>query len=67
MKKILALLMAVCLMAAMLTGCGSAPAEPAQPAAESVRRGANGKKLKKKLASGWKIDIVLKIQNFSGD
>ena len=35
MKKILALLMAVCLMAAMLTGCGSAPAEPAQPAAES--------------------------------
>ena len=39
MKKILALLMAVCLTVAMLAGCGSAPAEPvqgatAQPAAE---------------------------------
>ena len=39
MKKILALLMAVCLTVAMLAGCGSAPADPvqgatAQPAAE---------------------------------
>ena len=34
MKKILALLMAVCLIAAMLAGCGSAPAEPAQTTAE---------------------------------
>ena len=39
MKKILALMMAVCLTVAMLAGCGSAPAEPvqgatAQPAAE---------------------------------
>ena len=43
MKKILALLMAVCMMLALLTGCGSAPAEtpqtPAeQPVAENLQR-----------------------------
>lgn len=34
MKKILALLMAVCMMLALLTGCGSAPAETPQTPAE---------------------------------
>ena len=36
MKKILALLMAVCLTVAMLAGCGSAPAEPVQGATAHV-------------------------------
>ena len=34
MKKILALLMPVCMMLALLTGCGSAPAETPQTPAE---------------------------------
>ena len=34
MKKIIALLMAVCMMLALLTGCGSAPAETPQTPAE---------------------------------